>query len=112
MQKAPFPAPVIAAMPAQSTAADKPEESCSDDQPLISLVSRTRKTSKCDDTVVPKAKKPKPAGGGCETTSSESTSTGSVVSTPKEQNPLKSAAVREAFARLVVARLQGRPDPF
>ena len=92
-----------------------------DDQPLISSVSkpppqqpsmggRTKKIKKPKqphEEQEPSTKKPRKHADG-PTGEGDSGSAGSI----QGDSPLRSAAVREAFARLVVARLHGRPDPF
>ena len=100
---------------------DREEHQSLEDQPLISLVSKpkqpmpskdgresqAKKQKQSTDEPGPKVKKPRKS-------SDESTNDGAHGSTGSAQgeNPLRRAAVREAFARLVVARLHGRPDPF
>ena len=92
-----------------------------DDQPLISLVSKPqqqqppmegrttkiKKPKQPHEEQEPSAKKPRKYADG-PTSEGVSGSAGPI----QGDNPLRRAAVREAFAGLVVARLHGRPDPF
>ena len=92
-----------------------------DDQPLISLVSKpqqqqppmegrttkTKKPKQPHEEQEPSARKPRKYADG-PTSEGVSGSAGPI----QGDNPLRRAAVREAFAKLVVARLHGRPDPF